>query len=479
MKKLISTLMVVVFLGISSQAKIMYVNPNLTTNGDGTSWTNAYNNLSSAINTLSATSLDTIYVATSTISLSSTITIHSKDVVLKGGFNPTTNMQDSYTTVDGGNATAGFLLINLEPSTVIDHFIIQNGKNISGGGMNINRSSPTISNIIFQNNQAINNGGAIYNFESSPILSNIVFKNNRGNSSGGAIYNVTSDINMENVVFQENFSNYGGAIYNYESRPIITNAIFYGNSSNYWGGAVANFTGSGPTFINVTFCNNTTNTKGGVFDNRDSSTVTLYNSAFYGNSASTSNPMIIGNDINSLSNYIASDIMEGGIGSGSNFVNLSSYTASQIFADTSDVAGTDGNFRTSDDGLIPTNGSPLINAGSNSYNILSYDLTGNSRIIGGNIDIGAYENPSGVFINRYQNQMDVTAFSASDGTIRIVNNSDYSGEIKVYNAAGQIVLIAPLKANMNEELGKTFNPGVYLVEAGNIQSRKVVKLIVR
>ena len=117
--------------------------------------------------------------------------------------------------------------------------------------------------------------------------------------------------------------------------------------------------------------------------------------------------MIIGNNINSLSNYVASDIGEGGIGSLSHFVNLSSYTVSQIFTDTSNVAGTDGNFCTSDDGLVPTNGSPLINAGNNSYNVLYYDLARNSRVIGGNIDIGAYENLSGVFIGRYQDQMDV------------------------------------------------------------------------
>ena len=149
-------------------------------------------------------------MATANIPLSANITINSKDVILKGGYDPATNTQTSYTTLDGGSAVGAFLFFNLDFPTLIDHFIIQNGKDVSGGGMSINRSSLTVSNVIFQNNKAINNGGAIYNFESTTNLINVVFKNNWGNSTGGAIYNVTSNMNMENVVFQENLGNYGG-----------------------------------------------------------------------------------------------------------------------------------------------------------------------------------------------------------------------------------------------------------------------------
>ncbi len=53
MKKIYYSIIISLFFGISAHATIIYVNTNLSSNGNGTSWTNANNDLDTAISNAS------------------------------------------------------------------------------------------------------------------------------------------------------------------------------------------------------------------------------------------------------------------------------------------------------------------------------------------------------------------------------------------------------------------------------------------
>jgi hypothetical protein len=61
------------------------------------------------------------------------------------------------------------------------------------------------------------------------------------------------------------------------------------------------------------------------------------------------------------------------------------------FSDSSHPIGLDDTWGTSDDGLRPRFESAIVNAGDSTLNNQTVDITGQDRIIGDTIDVGAYE----------------------------------------------------------------------------------------
>ena len=288
-------------------------------------------------------------------------------------------------------------------------------------------SSPILINVYFIENQAKDSfetgfGGAMFNrgsfdgSNSSPTLINVNFIKNQADASGGGMYNDgrfsgTSNPILTNVSFTGNQASFGfggGAMYNDGSSsgmssPTLTNVRFTGNqvTNGTGGGAMYNDGDSGissPILTNVSFAGNEAILGGAIYNdafNSGSSNPTIQNTIFWGNTANNS-PEIL-NAFTSTS-IISYSLFEGSLSTGSidNGNNIFNVAISPFTTDPSPAPSTDGN-------LQLKAGAPAINAGNNNADLdgsgsgtetisdIATDLAGNSRIVNGTIDMGAYE----------------------------------------------------------------------------------------
>ncbi len=366
------------------------VNGLETGNHDGSDWDNAFDDLGYAINNYGTKGV-IFHVATATTSqpyfLDGRLEV-TEDIEIYGGYDVTTDTQTGYSALDGNGEHQVIYTEGLTSKAVFDHLIIQNGyagsSDYYGGGMYNKNSSPTLTNVIFKGNEAYW-GGGLYNDSSKPKLINVVFNKNTAKILGGGMFNNTASPTLRNVIFTGNsaVSGGGGMYSETSSKPILINVVFNGNSSNSNGAAIYNLNATTLTLINVTFVNNSASGKGVIYQSE--TTLNLYNTVFYANTP-----------IHDIYNYnISSDIL--GTNNASDRSRGGVYTegfillTSDPFANSSTPEGDDGEWLTSDDGLIPAKGSQLINTGDKSYNSLDTDILGEQRVQKNRIDIGAYE----------------------------------------------------------------------------------------
>ncbi|WP_460640247.1 choice-of-anchor Q domain-containing protein, partial [Larkinella harenae] len=423
-----------------ASAQIRYVRANGTNTNPATatSWANATSNLQGAINSLSATG-GQVWVAAGTYkptqNANVTISFALKNgVAVYGGFvgteirltqrppvNPI-NGQPSGSILSGDIGNLGYAQDNsyhvifndsgINGTAVLDGFVITGGnayqlanQHSNGGGMYNNGSSPTVVNCTFQSNAAITSGGGMYNTNNSnPTLTNCNFLNNEGNSSGGGIYNETnSNPILTNCNFLNNSTSFnGGGVFNRDSNPSLTNCNFESNSANT-GGGIYNST-SNSTLINCSFLNNTAlSYGGGIYI--ENSNLSLANCSFQGNSARYGGGLAKAGGNTTLTNCVL-------FGNGGDNTLIGNITLNNCLVEASTRGFTDGgnNQTTTNTPFASTSStqlnscSPAINAGTNSATGLSgvtTDLAGKPRIVGGTVDMGAYEyqaNPTVVTI---------------------------------------------------------------------------------
>ena len=399
--------------GYSTTTKTLYVDINAIGDNSGSSWTNAFANLQSAI--LAASDGDTIQVADGTYKPTATTNrklsfVLKNAVTIQGGYagvgaaDPNVRNTTLYPTILSGdigvlgnnsdNSNQVVIATSVGPLTVLDGITIAHGNanmdavpDEGGGGINCsNYSSPLFKDCVFTENTS-NYGGGLKCSNSSPILTNCVFKRNTSSTFGAGIHNVSSSPILINCVFSGNSSsNYGGGISNDKSSPTLYNCLFIGNSTFMSGGGIYN-SSSSPNLANCTFFGNTLlwsaeNEGGGGVHNYNSSPVLtnciLWNNGptpFYNYVTGTSTPTVAYCDIN------------GG------YTGTGNISADPCFVRTPWV-GPDGAWGTADDDygdLRLRSTSPCINAGLNSANSTTIDLAGNPRKQNGIIDLGAYE----------------------------------------------------------------------------------------
>jgi predicted outer membrane repeat protein len=355
---------------------------------------------------------------------------------------PTLGSISNQTVIDGLTIEKGNYLSSI-PTT--GFFTNGAGLNIRAEGFNIT-CSPTINDCIFSNNVAYTGGGAIYMQPTnlgacSPIITKTKFINNVAraqglltggdasiaNSGGGAVrmfetvtmvisYSVTNfsgpqfiDCDFENnqtnglggalnfsgnttnnpifpfitnAIFNSNTAGYsgtssdGGAIYNKAAGSKITNSVFAANHSFGRGASIFNQNSSsfgGNEITNCTFHGNIPDLGANIDNN--SSSLTIKNSILWGNSSEIS-------DISSTTIVSYSDVQGGFIGTGN-------INADPLFVNTLDPDGTGNIWRTPDDGLNITTGSPAINSGDPATTTPPSDITNIGRV--GTFDMGAYE----------------------------------------------------------------------------------------
>jgi hypothetical protein len=269
--------------------RIIYVDVDANSWGDGSSWDLAFNNIKKALN--AAVLGDEIWVASGTYIPSTSYggvgdrfkTFKLKEgVAIYGGFSGIETDRDArdweqYITIlsgdigiPGHNSDNCYHVVTGANYARLDGFTITHGNgaegmgNHAGGtGMYNEDVSPVVANCIFRDNTAgdIGSGGGMYNaWGSSPTILDTSFINNYGGGSGGGIGN------------------------NIGSSPLIENCLFAGNTAIIRGGAISNNQGSSPKLVNCTVVDNSA-FRGGGMDNNYQSDPTISDCTFQGNYA--------------------------------------------------------------------------------------------------------------------------------------------------------------------------------------------------
>jgi predicted outer membrane repeat protein/parallel beta-helix repeat protein len=305
----------------------------------------------------------------------------------------------------------------------------QGNKAISGGAISGGKSN--LTDCTFRENKASGFGGGIHAGGNSTLTNCIFIRNSAGHRGGGMCNYYNSSPMLRNCTFSENTAKYeGGGIYNTGSSPMLINCTFSGNSTYYnegynlGGGGMSNTYGS-PTLVCCIFSGNSAGGRGGGIFNYNSSP-TLTNCTFTGNVAPKGNAFAcyswmqeypsnlqanncifwdggdeIWNGDDSTIKVTYGDIQGGWPGEG-NIDADPCFFSPGYWADVNDpnipVEPNDPNAIWIDGDYHLLEGSPCIDIGDPNYvaEPNETDLDGKPRVIGGRIDMGAYEYSSSI-----------------------------------------------------------------------------------
>ncbi len=312
-------------------------------------------------------------------------------------------------------------------SVSVDTPIGGQSSSVAGGGAD----TSTLSNCIVIGNSATNfpgsaSGGGVANGSGAGLstLINCALTGNSSTYGGGADSSI-----LQNCILTGNFGYIGGGG---ASGSYLTNCLIVGNVAGAWGGGA-----DGSTLINCTVISNSQIVKtvsltypyggGGVFTSVTKNCIIYYNNSTNGSSNYFYYPTP-----STLTNCCTYPLPTNGL---SNITNEPAFI---------DFAG--GNFR------LQTN-SPCINAGKNAYIINSIDLDGRPRVVGGTVDIGAYEFQGagmGEFIawlQQYGLPTDGTADYADTDGDHMNNYAEWKAGTNPTNAASVLALQSPATTN--------------------------------
>lgn len=335
----------------------MFVNDNATGANNGTSWTDAFTDLQSAL-AVACTGAEiwvaagTYYPTTgtdrnATFSMKNGVGIYggfdgsetllsqsdwlNNTTVLSGNIgDPNDASDNSYSVVYAGNGVTS--------SAELNGFTIRDASGSGyGGGLMAEIGSPTINHCIFRNNSSSYVGGGLSCLSSSPIVINCIFRENYSTNFGGGMSNI-----------------WGGT-------PIVTNCSFIGNQAAFTGGGGVYSQDAVMTITNCTFSGNL----GEAIHCNTAANVS--NCIFWGNA----------NNIYNATAALVNCIVQGGYTPCTACPNGNG-NADPLFVDQT-------NFD-----LHLKYCSPAIDAGTNT-GAPPDDLDGNPRPYNGTSDIGAYE----------------------------------------------------------------------------------------
>lgn len=224
--------------------------------------------------------------------------------------------------------------------------------------------------------------------------------NSASNQGGGVKCGPTSVVS--NCLFTGNSAIYGGGVYSgvdVYSAGTNFSCVFSNNVAQDRGGG-----GFAGTYVNCLFVGNTA-TSGGAVSTQLSGKVALHHCTVYGNSASFRGGGVA--EMGAAGGgyiYASNCIIVGNVApTGPNYFSGASLFA---FCCTSPVPASGiGNFNSNPQFSNPLAGdfhlqpsSPCINGGGSAYVAIISDLDGSTRVVGGTVDIGAYEfqSPSSV-----------------------------------------------------------------------------------
>lgn len=289
--------------------------------------------------------------------------------------------------------------------TVCDSAIV--GNSTTAGGYGGGACSNSLINCLLVGNSSASGGGAAYS-----KLAGCVVSNNTATSGGGLYFGV-----IDNSLISSNSAGSGGGAYS----NVLNNCILQNNFAASAGGGAY-----GSALVNCTIVSNYAGSwGGGTYWGSVSNSVIYYNS-----SPKNPNYQIFQTNIPGF--CCTTPAPPGGLGNITNepgFVNL---------------AGGDDHLQA---------GSSCINSGNNAYLTTATDLDGNPRIVGGTVDIGAYEYqaPTSVisyaWLQEYGLPTDGTADYVDSDHDGLNNYQEWIAGTNPTNALSVLVMLPPVPTN--------------------------------
>jgi fibronectin-binding autotransporter adhesin len=305
-------------------------------------------------------------------------------------------------------------------TATLDSLVMVNGyvASVNGGGIAIgNYDAVTLSNSRLAGNVAHytagpggGSGGAISVGESSLTLLNTAIDHNSAQNDGGGLYDAQGSVNVVNSTLYDNSAGVGGGVYNRLGTLTTVNAILSGNSASGDGGAIENFLATANLY-DSTLTGNLSNDVGAI-DNEGGS-LTLSNSIVAGNYGPRRGDIAgdFGTRIYFRGNNIVGSppavtfgaSIDTSHGTYTQIDGTNSAALQTVFA----LVGKDPNtgvlsgVLADNSGLVQT---IAINPAGIAYNAgsngalppnLSIDARGFPRVVGGIVDIGAFEQQQG------------------------------------------------------------------------------------
>ena len=506
------------FISTSLSAQI-YVDISATGANNGSSWTNAYTNIETAlVNSLIG---DEIWVKAGVYkpNTSNGFDIPS-GIKVYGSFDGTEsnvndrNLTANLTTLNGDIGTVGVdtdnanhvvFMSNVNTQTRLDGFRIINGyaNNVSngskGGGLYNLNGSPTIANCTFISNYSKDFGGAIVSEGGTIKIEDCSINNNSSVDIGGGVYLSQSGtaIILRTKIFNNTCTlGSGGGISsgNGVSSLIMDRCEISGNTAQDFGGAITigddtdfsiynsviigNISDSNTLYMSTTF-NTGTNTivnctfSGNKVENTTTASTTIrvntntsiFNSIFWDNDSVAEIYRVGSGVADPTVDYCN---VEGGFATGSNNINqapLFSAPGSTIFAPFTIDDGYDYSIDSS---------SPSVNTGSNS-NLLSafnLDYIGTNRIVDTTVDMGAFEYDAALNIDHFLTNNGFIFFNKIQKKILLNQLNGFEGinNIRIYNSSGNLTFSTITE--QNEINVRNFESGVYFLIIENSETKR-------
>jgi gliding motility-associated-like protein len=408
MRSLLLVILAMTLLSPAFSQTVAYVTPGGGGTKDGSSWTNAYDSKAFALAVLTASNIQYwvaagIYYPSCDASGNTTPTdprtvcwsIKNGGISIYGGFAGTEtlfsqrNIRANPTIFSGDIGVAG------DPSDNSYHVwnLINTGTaeldgcTITAG----NANSPGYADT----NPDDFGGGITVNTDQTTIIDSCLIVRNSSVWGGGGMdidgtctVSMTNDVISNNICYDETAYGTGGGIQlNYGTILTAIQCVFAndtaGGPQDDGGGALMMYEpGTTATLIQCTFFNNITASTvrpgSGTVSMDAGTTLTLGNTLIWANEAA----MIYATG----ATVTAQNSIVKGLTAIPSWV-----TEAVLFADSSQPAGPDGQWRTADDGLGLRTCSPAINKGNNGYATFAADIADQPRIYNNTVDIGAYE----------------------------------------------------------------------------------------
>jgi CSLREA domain-containing protein len=321
---------------------------------------------------------DTILFDPTVFATPQTITLTNGPLVLSDSAQTTIDGGPAGVTLDG-NGASSIIQVNSGATASLDHLTLTQGFSLNGGGIN-NAGTLTVTACTLTGNSTdpdLGRGGGIYNAGTLTVTAS-TFTGNSAGAGGGGIFN-DNTLTVTGSTFADNSTDSAGGGIDNQTTLTLINSTLSGNSAAFFGGGI--FTIAPMTVTACTLAGNSASQSGGsgitTFAN---SPVTLDNTLVAGSTG--------GDLVGSFAG--AGDWVADGSGSG-----LTAPLSGDPMLDPAGLKDNGGPTQTI--ALLP--GSPALGAGSAALAVdtqghpLTSDQRGYpfQRVVGGKVDIGAYE----------------------------------------------------------------------------------------